>query len=551
MAELPLETPVGGPSVPGANFLRGAMGMPMVRQVTLLIAISASVALAVFAIFWMQQPDYRPLTGPLEPAATAEVIDSLETNGIDYQLDQRNGLVLVAGQDYYTARMALGGSQVIDQSQRGYELLDQEQGFGVSQFMEKARHRRSIEGELARSITTIDAILQARVLLATPKASNFLRERRKPKASVIVTLRPGRRLGEDQVRAIANLVAGSVEALESRDVVVVDQSGQLLSDGTDDQSYRQTQRELNYVQRLETQLHDKISNILLPWIGGGRFTAEVNASVDFTRLEQTEESYSPDQTAIRSEERLEEQKTGNELNASGVPGTLSNEPPEFGDQADASQAADRQTSSRLQSTRNYELDRTISHTKHASGQVQRLSVSVVVDDMPQTDAETGELTLTSWSAEELNELTAAVKSAVGFQEERGDSVSVVNKSFYREPETAFEPTPMWAEAWFSDLLKQVLGGIAIILIVFGLLRPMFKNLSQAGEMVREQQSLAIADLSQARESAMQQAVPGLPMPISFDSDESSAAKMETVRNLITEDPNRVAQVVKHWVSDNE
>ena len=555
MAELPVQPAETAP-MPGGNFLRGALGMPMVRQMTLLIALAASVAIAVTAMMWMQTPDFRPVSDGASPGETNEIIDALDAKQIQYKLDERTGMLLVPVDAYYRARMAMAEADVIDGRQQGYEILDQEQGFGVSRLMESARLRRAVEGELTKHITSIVSVQAARVILATPKAPTFMRDRRKPSASVTVTLKRGRQLEPSQIRGITNVVANAVPELESKNVVVIDQSGALLSDGADDPAVLRRQQDLELQRIHEAELREKIANILAPWIGVDRFTAEVNADMDFTRTEQTEELYNPDLTALRSEQRIEEQNLGNASGVGGAPGTLSNQPPVFGEVADGEQAAapaqsEQMRSSSVRATRNFEVDKTISHTRHQVGTITRLSVAVVVDDRPVVDAATGEAGTEPWSQEELDGLAQQVRMAVGFRADRGDSVSVSNRAFFRQPEEAIAEIPIWEQHWFSEIIKQVLGGLAIIIVVFGLLRPLYKNLSQAGEMVREQQSMAIADLAQAREAALAEAVPGLPTRIDLDPDESSAVKMETVRNLITDDPDRVAQVVKHWVNEEE
>ncbi|MEM7101066.1 MAG: flagellar basal-body MS-ring/collar protein FliF [Pseudomonadota bacterium] len=550
MAELPMTTTLEGPAVPGSDFLKGALGMPVVRQVTLLIAMAASVAAAVYIIFWMQTGEFKPIGGATSAMQTNEIVGVLEGASIEHKIDPKSGMVLVPAQDLYAARMRLAGADVLDGQQLGYELLDEEQGFGVSQFMESAKHRRSVEGELAKSIQTITAVLQARVLLAMPKTTSFLRDRRKPSASVTVTLKPNRRLTSDQVTGVANLVAAAVPELHPNDVVVVDQSGALLSDNQADPSLKQSEKDLALTRRVEDSLHEKVANILSPWVGSERFTAEVSATLDFTRSTEAEELYNPDLVALRSEQTTEEQRVGGAEVLGGVPGTLTNQPPEFNEETPDGQPAPNRTSS-VQAVRNYEVDRTLSYTQHQVGQIRRVSVAVVVDDKPVVDAETGETALEPWTQEEIDQIVQAVQSAVGFRADRGDLVSVVNRTFFRAPVEEVEPEPFWSEAWFADLLKQVLGGIALIVIVFGLIRPMFKNLSQAGELVREQQSMAIADMTQAREAALEEAVTGIPAAISTDPNDSAVEKMETVRNLIEDDPARVAQVVKHWVSEEE
>jgi len=558
MADLPMERQdvMGQVQVPGTDFLKGALGMPIVRQVTLLVALAASVALGIYAMNWVQTDDFRPISTNLSPAQTNEIAAALDAGQMSYRIDPNSGMVLVPVDEFHAARMMLAGADVMSSSQTGYELLDEEQGFGVSQYMEVARHRRSVEGELARSIATITSVASARVLLATPKTTSFLRDRRKPSASVTVTLKPGRALTQDQTRGITNLVAAAVPEMLAKDVVVVDQSGALLSVGADDEMMQRNQQDLAYTRQVESDLHDKVVNILAPWVGGDRFTAQVSATLNFTRSERTEETYNPELSALRSEERHEEQTVGDDSTVGGVPGTLSNQPPEFDapevpGNAEETEAALANRTSLLRSTRNFEVDRSISHIQQAIGNLQRLSVSVIVDDRVVIDPESGEAATEGWSEEDLESIRQAVQSAVGYQADRGDTVNVVNRSFFRAPVEEIAPTPMWAEEWFSSLLKQVLGGIAILVLIFGLLRPLYKNLSQAGEMVREQQSMAIADMTQVREAAIQEAVPGLPSPIDISAADTSAEKMETVRNLIAEDPNRVAQVIKHWVTEDE
>lgn len=548
MAEYPAEIE-REPLFPGSDFLKGATDMPVVRQLTLTIALAASVAIAIFAAMWMQKPEYRPLGISAEPQETAEIVRALEARQIDFTLDQRSGMIMVAADRIYDARMAMAEEDILVGSQKGYELLDEEQGFGVSQFREHNNHRRSVEGELRRSIMKINAVVDARVILATPKTTTFLRDRRKPSASVHVVLRSGRQLTPDKVRGIMNLVAAGVPELQAEDVVVVDQSGTLLSRGANDASVMRSERELGLVRTIETSLYDKVSNILTPWVGQDRFTAEVNAELDFTRVEATEERYSPE-AAVRSEQSSEEQQVGRDGTIGGVPGTLTNQPPGLAEgEVAEDNVVERQT--RTTATRNYELDRTVSYTQNPVGRLERISVAVVVDYNTIVDAETGEETQEPWTQEDLDTLANAVRSAVGFREERGDLVSVVSRPFRRADVAEAASTPIWEQTWFMDIIKQVLGGLAIIVVIFGLLRPLYRNLSQAGELVREKQSLAIADMAQMREAAMQEVVPGLPTPISLDPDDSQAAKMETVRNLIADDPERVAQVIKKWVREDE
>ncbi len=569
MADLPATTAADSPqmiapeSVPGSDFLRGALGMPLTRQVLLLVALAASVALGVSSVLWMQSPEYRPLANISSAYQAQEVTSVLDSAAIDYRVDQQTGMILVSQAELHRARMQLAGAEVLDERQMGYELLDREQGFGVSQAMEKVQHQRSLEGELAKSIATISAVRSARVLLAQPNRTAFVRDRRKATASVTVTVAPGRRLDREQIRGIANLVAGAVPELDAGDVAVVDQSGKLLSREESDPALQQSAFQLEYVAKLEEKLRRKVNNILSPSLGMTGFSAEVAVDIDFTRTEQTEELFNPDLTAVRSEAAINEETSADEGLARGIPGALSNDP--------AVTEADPQTAqgtaprrSRSEVTKNYEVDRTISHTRLASGIVNRVSVSVIVDDKPPVLAadsesqESAEPELEPWTDEELDRLAALVRNAVGFDAARGDAVTIVNRPFIAPVQTEIAPVPIWQQEWFGDLAKQLLGGIALLLVILGLLRPLYRNLSQAGAVVKEQHTMAMAQLAQQEQggSALAAAgalsgasIAGLLPPGSNGADVSS--KLDTVRGIVSEDPERAAQVVKHWVSNDE
>ncbi len=564
MAEIPADSNLPGPAaptverinLPGADFIRGAAGMPMVRQLVLLVAIAASVAVGVVAVLWMQSPDYRPLTGVTSPSQANEVAKLLDAAAIAHKIDTRTGMIMVPQESFHRAQMTLAGSGQIrfDESQPGYEQLDKDQGFGVSQFMELARYRQSIEGELARSIASLDAVRHARVLLATPKSTTFLRDQRRPSASVTVRLAPGNTLTDQQIRGITNLVAKAVPEMQPEDVAVVDQTGKLLSRKMEDPGLDQSERQLAYVARIEDQLVSKVGGLLRPIVGPDRFGVQVTADVDFTRSEQAEELYNPAQSSIRSEQRLEEQNMG-EGGAAGVPGALTNQPPETQAGADVELTEEGAVAapqrSRSELTRNYEIDRTVAYTQRAVGAVTRLTVSVIVDDLPGVDAESGEASSTPWTDEELAQLEQSIRSAVGYSAERGDVITVTNRTFFQPELAPLTPAPFWTEGWFLDLAKQGLLALVLLVLAIGLLRPLFKNLSQAGAAVQEHNA---ALLQQVRELPAGMPVDpsrpeaGMLLPASAGG---YAAKVDAVRGLVQEDPGRVAQVVKHWVATDE
>ncbi|MAT83617.1 MAG: flagellar M-ring protein FliF [Gammaproteobacteria bacterium] len=553
MADMPAEVSANPPAPrPAAgrgldmSFLVGFGSLPIVRQIGLMIGLAASVALGVAVVLWSQDEEYRPLTGVVSARQTNEVAEVLSSSGIPHRLDPASGMLLVPAERIHEARMKMAGANVVDGSQMGFELLDQEQGFGVSQFMEVARYRRSLEGELARSIASLNSVHNARVHLAIPKRTAFVRDQRKATASVTLALAPGATLDGDQVQAVMNLVAGAVPELSPEDVAVVDQRGALLSRKDEDPALERTERQLAYIQRLEAKLQEKVANILTTVAGPDRFRAEVNADVDFTTVEETEESYDPEQSVLRSEQNLEESRTGGNL-AAGIPGALANQPPgggvapETAEQAvGAPGAAARPEQTRIQSTRNFEVDRTISHTRHQAGQVARLTVSVVLDDVrPGGAAADAEGDQPAWSDAELERVSALVKTAVGFREDRGDTVTVMSSPFVLGEVDPVEASPFWMEPWFLELMKQVLGAIIVLLIVIVLLRPLFRNLSDAGESIRNHKNMAL--------QAQAAAAGGGAVAGQLGSDR----KLESVRTLVHEQPETVARVVKQWTLGNE
>ncbi len=548
MADMPAEIGNNRPAPAGAgnqglnmSFLLGFGSLPIVRQVGLMIGLAASVALGVAVVLWSQDEDYRPLTGVVSARQTNQVAEVLTASGIPHRIDTASGMLLVPSNRVHEARMKMAGADIIDGSQIGFERLDEDQGFGVSQFMEVARFRRGLEGELARSIASINTVQQARVHLAIPNRTAFLRDQRQPSASVTLTLSPGASLGADQVRAVMNLVAGAVPELQPERVTVVDQRGGLLSRQDEDPALERNERQLAYIQRVEAKLQDKVANLLRTVAGPERFRAEVNADIDFTTIEETEESYDPELRTLRSEQSLSETRVGGEA-VGGIPGALSNQPPGAASAPEVAAAEEGTTApappsqTRVEATRNFEVDRTISHTRHQAGQIARLTVSVVLDDA-RPGAEAGEAG--GWTEAELARIESLVRTAVGYRESRGDIVTVASSRFAATEITLAEPPPFWMETWFLELCKQVLGALIVLLIVLLLLRPMFRNLSKAGDNIRTQQTMA---LEAQRHAADDVALPGA---------DSGERKLETVRSMVAEQPETVARVVKQWTLAHE
>jgi flagellar M-ring protein FliF len=559
MAALPASVDGGAPVSRQSDFMEGFGGLTILRQIGLMIGLAASVAIGVWVVLWSQEDDYMPLYTNLDQMDPTDVLNALDSSQISYKIDNKTGALLVVSSQIYDARLQLASAGISPDGSFGLELLNEEQPLGTSQFMESARYMRGLEGELARTISSIRAVRGARVHLAIPKTSAFIRDRRKPSASVFLDLYSGVGLKDDQVRAVANLVASSISELTLDSVTVVDQRGNLLSNFEVDQEMVIANKHLDYTQQLETRLVQRISSILEPVLGLDGFRAEVSANVDFTQVEQTDESFNPDLPAIRSEQTVEEARATGAIG--GIPGALSNQPPADGAAPEEATATDGANggagSSRTQSVRNYELDRTISHTLHQVGRLQRLSVAVLVDNINRVDVATGEAQSIPIEQAELDRLSILVKDAVGFDAARGDSVNIVNSAFKLKPESEpviIEETPIWMEPWIWDIAKQVGGGVVILFIVLGLFR-MMRSLTDTAQDIREiEAQRALGELSgdlggELGEESV--TLSGGDSLLLGGPNENYEQQLNAVKGLVAEDPGRVAQVVKKWVAAGE
>ena len=594
MAEAASKVPVtidsGDPKKPlfGLSFLENLSEMPMLRQVGLLVGLAASVAIGFGVVLWSQQPDYRPLLGSLAGMDASQVMDTLAAADISYTVEPNSGALLVKADDLARARLRLASAGIAPtDSNIGFEILDKEQGLGTSQFMEATRYRRGLEGELARTVSSLNNVKAARVHLAIPKSSVFVRDERKPSASVLVELYPGRSLEPSQVMAIINLVATSVPELNKSQITVVDQKGNLLSDQQELSELSMAGKQFDHTRRLESLYTQRVHNILQPVLGNGRYKAEVSADVDFSAVESTSETFNPDQPALRSEQSVNEQRQSS-LPPQGVPGALSNQPPgpatapenALAGQAAAGAVAPGQplldangqqimdpatgqpmlapypSDKREQSTRNYELDRSISYTKQQHGRLRRLSVAVVLDDQVVV-AEDGQATRVPRSAEELARFTRLVQDAVGFDASRGDSVSVINAPFAADTsDEGFIDIPFYSQLWFWDVVKQVLGVLFILVLVFGVLRPVLNNLANAGKSKELQAAGGDGELGDmdGLDDALSNDRVSLSGPQSImlpSPSEGYDAQLNAIKSLVAEDPGRVAQVVKEWINADE
>jgi flagellar M-ring protein FliF len=526
------------------------------RPLLLLVGVAAAVAIGIGVALWSQGPTYALLLTKVSNQDAAQVVQTLESAGIAYRVDTNNGSISVAADRLSDARLKLA-AQGIPEGDGGFALMSKDPGFGVSQFMENARYQHALETELAHTIANLKPVEGARVHLALPQQSAFVRDRHPASASVFVNLKAGRRLESEQVTAVVNLVASSIPELDASQVTVIDQQGHLLSapEGHDEFAVRDKQFEIS--RKLEDIYTQRVEELLAPLVGPGRVRAQVVADVEMSVTEETREQYRPESQIVRSEQ-LSEEASRSGAGPQGVPGALTNQPPQGGvalppgaaanapaanAQSSAPQTATGATTpdnSSKQTTRNYEIDRTLAYTKSLPGRLKRLSVAVLVDNQ-RVVAEDGKVTETVLTPAQVENMTKLVKDAVGFNTERGDSVNVINASFRPEAvpaEGELEKVPLWERPMVLAAAKLGLGAIILLVLTFAVLKPLLKNLTAAP--LRER-LIAHAPA----EPAPQLEKPGANAAVAYEQQVAQA------KTLVSQDPRRVAQVVKTWVGDEQ
>lgn len=543
---------------------------PATRQLLLLVAVAAAVALGVAVVLWSRGPNYGLLYAGLEQKDASAIAQELQAGNTPYQLGSDGSSIMAPAADLAALRLKLAAKGLPQGSAASSALPAVDSPFGMSDLAERTRYQQLLEADLGATIGGLQSVRAARVHLALPKPSAFIRDNREASASVLVTLYPGRQLDAGQVAAIVHLVAASVPNLEARQVSVIDQQGQLLT--TDPESPGAVgDNRLRMATRIENTYAQRIEELLTPLVGPGRVHAQVHADLDFSRTEKATETFGHEHPALRSEQTSNEQR-GADAAAGGVPGALSNQPPTLVAQPtaakpDAGKTAAATTAtttaatagpgeSSSSATRNYELDRTISHVSDPAGRLARLTVAVVLDDKlvnpdnPDTPAGDPVATPKSvpFSAQELQHLTDLTRNAVGFNATRGDSVSVINQAFQRGPAVGALPeTPLWDRPGVMDLIKQGIGVLIALLVAFGLLRPLLKGLLRGETAARAlpspmpQISVRVDDDPAADEPAR---LGGAMPTLSYEQRVSQA------RRMVGENSKQVAQVVKNWVSED-
>lgn len=558
-AEELLDTP------PASNSPLSFFQTPMGKRIALGGGIALVLAAMLAVWMWSQAPEYRVLFSNYSDRDGGAITASLDQMAVPYKFSEGGTAILVPAEQIHDLRLKLAAQGLPKGGNVGFELMEN-QKLGVSQFLEQVNYQRSLEGELARSIQSLGSVSNARVHLAMPKPSVFVREQQKPTASVLLTLQPGRALDPGQVSAIVHLVASSVPELTIGNVTVVDQTGNLLSDPTKAGAGKQLDpNQLKYVEQVQQNIIKQVESIIKPLVGEGNVRAEATAEVDFAQVDTAAEMYKPNSPpepqAIRSQQTSESSQPG--AGASGIPGALSNQPPGVnaapveGELAPNGAAAAGPT--RKDATTNYEVDKTIRYEQRPMGGIKRLTVGVVVNYRRIVDAKTGKVTVRPLSSAEVTQINELVKQAMGYNQARGDTLNVTNAPFegVDKPAEAVQPIEWWADSanfpLFKEIARYVFVAAVIAFLYFRflrpLLRPAIKKFDEATAMPEEEKD---EEEEETAEEAAQAAAEEEEHEVEKQRQAMGyRANLQMAQDLAREDPRIVANVIKAWLGSND
>jgi flagellar M-ring protein FliF len=521
-------------------------------------AIALAIALMIGAWLWTREPGYSVLFSNLSEKDGGQIITALQQQNVPYKFSEGGGAILVPSTQVHEVRLRLASQGLPKGGQVGFELMENLK-LGSTQFAEQIAYQRGLEGELARTIQSLSAVQGARVHLAIPKQTAFLRDEQKPSASVLVALHPGRVLDPAQVAGIVHLVSSSVPQLSTSDVSIIDQDGKLISQQPDAlRNAGLDPSQIKYVREIEADYVKRIEAILAPVVGASNVRAQVAADVDFSQTEQVAESYKPNPSpdaAIRSQQTAESSNTT--ANAVGVPGALTNQPPVPATAplttppvpnaggpttappgtANAAIAYNAPVNFNKNATINYEVDKTVRHTKGVPGSVRRLSVGIVVNQKkgPEKDGKPGKpLPLTD---AEIKQITALAREAVGFSQERGDSLNVANVAFAPQEKEAIPSLPLWRNPDVIEAVREIGKYLLLALLAYFIWTKILRSV-----WLEIQEAQRRAEAQRAREAAAAAHVPGEP-----GSGMDYETKLQQARDLAKADPRIVANVIKEWV----
>ena len=530
--------------------------LDLLRQVVLVLSISICVALIVMLFFWVKEPEMRPL-GTYETEELIPVLDYLDLQKIEYTLEGNNISVLAS--EYNSLKLNMVRAGLNQERNAGDDILMQDMGFGVSQRVEKERLKLSRERQLEAVFEEMQPVRKAHVLLALPKQSVFVRHNQKASASVFLTLKTGTNLKQQEVDSIVDMVASAVPGMDTSRITVTDQHGRLLSSGSQDPMSTARRKEHELERNQEQALREKIDSILIPILGFGNYTAQVDIQLDFSAVEQTRKRFDPNTPSTRSEYTLEDYNNGNTV--AGIPGALSNQPP-----ADASIPQDvaqmkdgalmGQGSVHKEATRNFELDTTISHERKQTGTVNRQTVSVAIKDHQSLNPDTGEVVYTPIPVSEINAIRQVLIGTVGFSETRGDLLNVLSMRFAPQVTDVVADVPIWEHPNFNDWVRWFASALVIIVVILVLVRPAMKKLlnpaAEDDDQLYGPDGMPIG--ADGETSLIGGDIEGGDLfefgsSIDLPNLHKNEDVLKAVRALVANEPELAAQVVKNWMAN--
>ncbi len=544
----------------------------ILRQVTLVVALAICLAIAIFVIILANEPEYRILA-KLPTEQLIKTMDHLDANKIDYS--QENNTISVPADEYNNIKLLLAREGLSNEPSEGATILMQDMGFGVSQRLERERLQYSREQQLAKTIEQLRSISRAQVLLAIPRENIFAKREKKPSATAVLTMQRGRLLSEEEVDSVVDIIASAVQGLTPSRVTVTDQNGRLLNSGSQNSISSRSRKEFAIEQKREQEYMNKIDTILIPVVGLGNYTAQVDVTMDFSNFEETQRRYNSDLPALRSEMKVENSTIGGLLG--GIPGALTNQPPlesSIPEKATGSSQG-KSTSSRKhsESTKNYELDEAISHTKQQAGVIRRVSVSVALDYITQTAAPTEpapnseeDVTVSAVTTQEprsvaqVASIRRLLQGSIGFNLQRGDVLEVVTIPFTRPDLGVIEEVPLWEQPGIIKIVKLVLAAIVIIVLMMFIVRPMLKRLINPDQTPDDYGNKSLDSHIDLGDETMDM------LTADFDAENIGFAKdgslqlpdlhrdedvLKAVRALVANEPELSSQVVKSWLNEDE
>ena len=564
------ETEHAGMEEQKSGFSAALGNVDFLRQITIVVALTICLAIAVFVIILANKPEYRFIS-KLPTQELIKTLDFLDANQVDYI--QENNTISVPSGDYQQVKLLLAREGLINEPSQGEDILMQDMGFGVSQRLERERLKYGREQQLAKTVEQLRSVKKANVLLAIPRENVFARREKAPSATVVLTMQRGRILSDEEVDSVVDIIASAVQGLTPNRVTVTDQNGRLLNSGSQNSSSSRSRKEFEVEQKREQEYREKIDSILIPIVGLGNYTAQVDVSMDFTNTEETSRRYNSDLPALRSEMKVESTNVGGMFG--GIPGALTNQPPvesAIPEDATALESQEKIAANRKHSelTKNYELDEAISYTKQQTGIIRRVSVSVALDYMASlsapvtteedSDATSPVISYTPRVASEIASIRRLLQGSIGFDLQRGDVIEVVTIPFNRPDFSIVESEPIWQQPVFIKVIKLVLAALVILVLILAVVRPMLKRLIYPNQTPQDYGDKSLDSHIDLGDETMDMLTSNFDAgSVGFAEDGSLQLPdlhrdedvLKAVRALVANEPELSSQVVKSWLNEDE